>query len=49
MALIDLLEECLESDKFVFMPHMGTICGMLARAATDANPEMKQKVALFAS
>lgn len=27
---------------------MGAVCGMLARAATDSNPDMKLKVASFA-
>ena len=49
MALMGLLEVCLESDKFCFLPQMGAICRMLARAATDQNPEMKQKVAGFSA
>ena len=28
---------------------MGVICGALARATSDSNTEMKQKVSLFAS
>lgn len=39
---------CLDSDKNQFLGQLGPICGMLARAATDSNPEMKQKVASFA-
>jgi len=27
---------------------MGAVCSMLARAATDSNPDMKLKVATFA-
>ena len=48
VQLIDLLEVCLTSDKFRFVPHMSTISLMLARAIADSNPEMKQKAALFA-
>ena len=48
VELIDLLDCCLESDKNQFIPVMGQIAGMLGRAATDSNPEMKQKVASFA-
>lgn len=49
MALIGLLEVCLEADKYCFLPQMGAICGMLARSASDQNPEMKQKVAAFSA
>jgi len=49
VALIDLLEVCLNSDKFQFLPLMGVICGALSRACGDSNPEMKQKAATFAS
>lgn len=48
VQLIELLEACLESDKFSFLPHMSELGQMLARAAQDSNPEMKQKAALFA-
>ena len=48
VQLIDLLEVCLKSDKFCFVPHMSAISQMLARAIADSNPEMKQKAALFA-
>lgn len=46
--MIELLELALESDKFLFLPHLGVIAQMLARAGADSNPEMKQKVASFA-
>ena len=48
VELIDLLDVCLESDKQQFLPHLGPIANMLAKAAADSNPEMKQKVATFA-
>jgi hypothetical protein len=32
---------CLASDKYQFLPKLGEICGMLSKAAMDANPEMK--------
>ena len=48
VQLIELLEVCLESDKFSFLPHMSALCQMLARAIQDNNPEMKQKAASFA-
>lgn len=47
MQLIELLDVCLDSDKEQFVPQMSTIASMLGRAATDSNPEMKQKVATF--
>lgn len=49
MLLIELLEACLEADKFQFLAQMGPVCGMLARALSDENPEMKQKCASFAA
>jgi hypothetical protein len=49
MQLIELLEACLEADKYVFLPQMGQIATMLARGLTDENPEMKQKCASFAA
>lgn len=49
MQLIELLEVCLESDKFQFLAQMGLVCGALARACSDNNPDMKQKVSSFAS
>ena len=48
VQLIDLLEVCLASDKFAFLPHLGPISFMLSRALQDSNPEMKQRAALFA-
>ena len=48
MALIDLLDTCLDNDKNQFVPVLSQVTGMLGRAATDSNPEMKQKVASFA-
>ena len=48
VELIELLDTCLDSDKHQFLGQLGPISSMLARAATDSNPEMKQKVALFA-
>lgn len=48
VQLIDLLETCLTSDKFTFVPHLSVIAQMLAKAIADSNPEMKQKAALFA-
>jgi len=41
VQLIDLLEVCLASDKFAFLPHLGPISFMLSRALQDSNPEMK--------
>lgn len=48
VQLIDLLEVCLKSDKFSFVPHLSAIARMLGHAVADSNPEMKQKAALFA-
>jgi hypothetical protein len=48
VALIDLLDTCLDNDKNQFVPVLSQVTGMLGRAATDSNPEMKQKVASFA-
>ena len=48
VELIGLLDVCLDSDKHQFVPMLGQVCSMLGRAATDSNPEMKQKVAAFA-
>lgn len=48
LSLIDLLEVCLRSDKYQFLPKLGEICSMLSKAALDPNPEMKQKSAKFA-
>ena len=41
MQLIDLMEACLEADKYQFLSQLGPIGGMLARGLTDENPEMK--------
>jgi hypothetical protein len=49
MQLIELLEGCLDADKFQFLSQLGLIAGMLARGLTDENPEMKQKCASFAA
>ena len=49
MQLIDLLEACLEADKYQFLSQLGPIGGMIARGLTDENPEMKQKCATFAA
>ena len=46
---MELLELCLDQDKFQFLPHLGNICAALARSCADENPEMKQKVSSFAS
>ena len=46
---MELLEVCLNSDKYQFLPLMGVICGALSRACGDSNPEMKLKAANFAS
>ena len=48
VELLELLDTCLDSDKQQFVPQMSTVAAMLARVATDTNPEMKQKVASFA-
>ena len=48
VGLIELLAACLDSDKQQFVPQMSTVAAMLGRAASDSNPEMKQKVATFA-
>lgn len=48
VELIELLGVCLESDKVQFLGQLGPVCNMLAKAASDTNPEMKQKVANFA-
>jgi hypothetical protein len=47
ILLLDLLSVCLQSDKYQFLPKLGEVCSMLSKAATDANPEMKQKAAKF--
>jgi hypothetical protein len=47
ILLLDLLSVCLQSDKYQFLPKLGEVCSMLSKAATDANPEMKQKAARF--
>lgn len=47
MALIELLEQCLEADSVQFTQHIGPLCQMLGKAAQDPNPEMKNKVAYF--
>jgi len=39
---------CLLSDKYQFLPKTAEVCNMLSKAATDANPEMKQQAAKFA-
>jgi len=49
VALIELLELCLETDKFQFLAQMGAVCGAIGRSTHDENPEMKQRVSLFAS
>ena len=41
MELIELMDACLDSDKDQFVAQMGTVAGMLGRAAGDSNPEMK--------
>ena len=46
--MIEFLEVCLEADKETFVAHLGAICGMLGKAATDQNPDMKIKAAAFA-
>jgi hypothetical protein len=48
VLLLDLITVCLNSDKYQFLPKLGEICSMLAKAAQDSNPEMKGKVAKFA-
>jgi len=45
MSLIELLQACLDSDKNQFIMSLGDVGGMLGRACSDENPEMKQKVA----
>lgn len=47
VQLIELLEVCLEANKEQFVPSLGAITLMLARAGTDSNPEMKIKAASF--
>lgn len=42
------MEVCLDSDKFTFLPLLGPISTMMARAGQDSNPEMKQRLASFA-
>ena len=49
ILLLELLERCLASDKYQFLPKLSEVCSMLAKVATDANPEMKQKAAKFAA
>lgn len=41
VELIELLELCLDQDKFQFLPNLGAVCGALARSTHDSNPEMK--------
>eukprot|EP00347_Sterkiella_histriomuscorum_P014258 403361569 len=48
ILLIDLLTICLKSDKYQFLPKLGEVCSMVSKAALDANPDMKVKVAQFA-
>lgn len=48
LALIELLSTCLQSDKYQFLPKLSEICSMLSKAASDANPDMKQRAAKFA-
>jgi hypothetical protein len=48
ILLLDLLQVCLQSDKYQFLPKLSEVCNMISKAATDANPEMKQKAAKFA-
>jgi len=48
VALIELLEVCLEADPKQFHLSLGAICNMLGRGAQDQNPEMKTKCAHFA-
>ncbi len=38
----------MKSDKYQLLPKLPEICSMISKAALDANPEMKQKVAGFA-
>jgi len=45
---VDLLTACLRSDKYQFLPKLGEVCAMLAKAAQDANPEMKGMAARLA-
>lgn len=47
VQLIELLEVCLEANKDQFVPSLGNISMMLAKAGTDSNPEMKLKAASF--
>ena len=47
MQLIELLQVCLDSDKHQFVACMGEVGGMLGRAGSDENPDMKQKMAAF--
>ena len=49
VRLVELLELCLEQDKFQFLPQLGNVCSALARSTHDENPEMKQKISSFAS
>ena len=49
MRLIDLLSACLKADKYQFLPKLGEVCSMTAKAAQDPNPEMKGRAAMFAS
>jgi hypothetical protein len=49
MQLVELLEACLEADKYQFLSQLGLVSGMIARGLTDENPEMKQKCATFAA
>lgn len=48
MLLLELMSVCLASDKFQFLPKLAEVCNMISKAATDGNPEMKQKSAQFA-
>ena len=49
ILLIELLEVCIASDKYQFLPKLGEICSMISKATLDPNPEMKQKIAKFSS
>lgn len=49
VQLIELLELMLETDKYQFLSHLGQVAGAIARATGDTNPEMKQRVSIFAA
>jgi len=49
VLIIELLELCLETDKFQFLTLLAQVATAVGRSFADTNPEMKQKASGFAS